>query len=112
PGRVVPALEEKLAHPLHGFRHRVSGVERLASGEGRRELRARLGERVEKRSFKSFSASTAWVSTRGDCCGLFQLFSPGAHVQQVPSVAPAHGKLFTRGCIYSLSVRRWRVCVR
>ena len=28
----------------------MSGVERLASGEGRRELRARLEERVEKRS--------------------------------------------------------------
>jgi len=46
---VVPALEEKLAHPLHGFRHGVSGVERLASGEGRKGLRARLEERVERR---------------------------------------------------------------
>ncbi|MEM0376878.1 MAG: hypothetical protein QXI90_03800 [Thermofilum sp.] len=43
-------------------------MERLASGEGRRELRARLGEWVEKRSFKSFSASTGWVLTRGGCC--------------------------------------------
>ncbi|MEM4445393.1 MAG: hypothetical protein QXJ21_08615 [Thermofilum sp.] len=45
----MPALEEKLAHPLHSLRHRVSGVERLASGEGRKGLRWRLEERVEKR---------------------------------------------------------------
>ncbi|MEM4445088.1 MAG: hypothetical protein QXJ21_07065 [Thermofilum sp.] len=46
----MPALEEKLAHPLHGLHHRVSGVERLASREGRKELGRRLEERVEKQS--------------------------------------------------------------
>ncbi|MEM0094024.1 MAG: hypothetical protein QW753_06635, partial [Thermofilum sp.] len=34
PGRVVPALERRLAHPLHSLHHRVSGVERLASRVG------------------------------------------------------------------------------
>ncbi|MEM2274117.1 MAG: hypothetical protein QXD46_01970, partial [Thermofilum sp.] len=38
-----------VAHRVHGFRHGVSGVERLASREGVRELRVRLEERVERR---------------------------------------------------------------
>ncbi|MEM4790769.1 MAG: hypothetical protein QXP54_05095, partial [Thermofilum sp.] len=44
PGRVVPALEEKLARPLHSLRHRVRLVEELASSKGMRELGARRKE--------------------------------------------------------------------
>ncbi|MEM4790999.1 MAG: hypothetical protein QXP54_06265, partial [Thermofilum sp.] len=58
------------------------------------ELRARLGEgeRVGGAELQELFGEHDLKVGAASCCGLFQLFSPSAHVQQVPSVAPAHGK--------------------